>query len=235
MIKLVNVAGEEKVLPLTMSFRRVPLDIDIPSQTLYGLDGEVRTGISSVRARQFALEGSVYNPNKQRIEQELDSLFLFLNLPPIQVYRQHFHQRFLQAYPVGAPQDWLGGGAELQLRIPMVAFDPYWYGETEVVQVEGTQSIKVDGTSPTKPLITVSEVVSDFSILNETNLDTISVVKANGTIKIDNVNYSCEVNGRERLDLVTGEWLVHGFELLPGINRIKTNRAATLTFRPRWF
>ena len=70
MIRLTNAVGAEKVLPLTMSFRRVPLEVDIPSQPLYGWDGDVKTGKSTLRPRQFALEGSIYHSDKGRIEQE---------------------------------------------------------------------------------------------------------------------------------------------------------------------
>src|SRR5690554_2140791 len=120
MIKLVNAVGTEKVLAMTMALPRIPLDIDVPSQPLYGLDGDVQTGRATLRSRQFVLEGSVYYPSKGRIEQELDSLLSFLMKPPIEVYRHHRHNHFLRAVPVGAPQDWLGGGAELRLRVPMI-------------------------------------------------------------------------------------------------------------------
>jgi len=106
MIRLTNALGAEKVLPLTMSFKRVPLEIDVPSQPLYGLDGEVRTGKPTLRARQFALEGRIYYPDKERIRQELDSILFVLMHPPIEVYRYHTHDRFLRAYALGAPQDW---------------------------------------------------------------------------------------------------------------------------------
>jgi len=48
-IKLTNALGAEKILPITMAFKRVPLEIIVPSQPLYGLDGEVRTGKSTLR------------------------------------------------------------------------------------------------------------------------------------------------------------------------------------------
>ena len=41
MIKLTNALGAEKILPLTMFFKRVPLEIEVPSQPLFGLDGDV--------------------------------------------------------------------------------------------------------------------------------------------------------------------------------------------------
>ena len=63
MIRLTNALGAEKILPLTMFFKRVPLEIDVPSQPLFGLDGDVVTGKPALRPRQFVLDGRIYYPD----------------------------------------------------------------------------------------------------------------------------------------------------------------------------
>jgi phage-related protein len=233
-IKLTNALGAEKILPLTMSFKRVPLEIDVPSQPLYGLDGEVRTGKPTLRARQFALEGRIYYPDKEHIRQELDSILSFLTHPPIEVYRQHYHDRFLRAHALGAPQDWIDLGAELGLQIPMVAHDPYWYGQEVTVQVDGTQTIEIGGTAPAMPRIVAHGVADNLTIVNGSNGHNISV-NASGDIEIDNGDYTCKVNGIDRLDLIGESWFLDGFDLLPGDNAITTNTPITLVYRPRWY
>lgn len=235
MIRLTNALGAEKILPLTMSFRRVPLDIEVPSQPLYGRDGDVVTGKPTLRPRQFTLEGRIYHPNKEHIRQELDSILSFLMHPPIEVYRQHHHNRFLRAYPLGAPQDWIDLGAELSLQIPMIAHDPYWYGPEVTVQDAGTQVLQVDGTAPTYPIIKTSGSVSSLSISNELTGHAITVSGAIGVIEINNEQYTVTVDGESRLDLVNEDWLLTGFELLPGQNQITTNTPVTLVYRPRWY
>ena len=237
MIKLTNALGAEKILPLTMSFRRVPLEIDVPSQPLLGLDGDVVTGKSTLRPRQFTLEGGIYHPNKEHIRQELDSILSFLMHPPVEVYRQHYHDRFLRAHPLGAPQDWLDGGAELQLRIPMIAHDPYWYGPEVEVTVSGTQTITVEGNAPTMPLITTTSSVSSLTVSNLLTGKGFAVSGATGVIEVDNDerNPSVVVGGVSRLDLISEPWLLNGFELLPGANQITTNTPITVTYRPRWY
>lgn len=235
MIRLTNALGAEKVLPLTMSFRRVPLDIEVPSQPLYGRDGDVRTGKTTLRPRQFVLEGSIYYPNKERIRQELDSILSFLMRSPVEVYRQHCHDRFLRAYPLGAPQDWLDGGAELALRIPMIAHDPYWYGQEVTVQVSGTQVLQVDGTAPTYPIIKTAGSVSSLSISNGLTGHALTVSGATGVIEINNEQYTVTVDGESRLDLVNDDWLLVGFELVPGQNEITTTAPITIAYRPRWY
>ena len=235
MIRLTNALGAEKVLPLTMSFRRVPLDIEVPSQPLLGLDGDVVTGKPTLRPRQFTLEGGIYHRDKAQIRRELDSILSFLMHPPAEGYRQHYHDRFLRAYPLGAPQDWLDGGAELALRIPMVAHDPYWYGQEVTVTVSGTQTITVDGTAPTSPLITTTGSVSNLAVGNSLTDKEFTVTGATGVIEVDNAEHTVMVDGDNRLDLITEDWLLTGFDLLPGQNQITTNTPITLVYRPRWY
>lgn len=235
MIRLTNALGAEKILPLTMSFRRVPLEISVPSQPLFGLNGDVVTGRPTLRPRQFVLEGSIYYPDKGRIEQEFDALLSFLMHPPIEVYRHHRHDRFLRAHTLGAPQDWLDGGAELQLRIPMIALDPYWYGQEVTVQVDGTQTITVDGTAPTYPLITTAGSVSNLTVSNLLTGKEFTVAGATGAIEVDNAEHTVTVDGINRLDLVNEDWFLAGFDLLPGTNQVTTNTPITVTYRPRWY
>ena len=237
MIRLTNALGAEKILPLTMSFKRVPFDIDIPSQPLYGLDGEVRTGKPTLRARQFTLEGRIYHPDKEHIRQELDSILSFLMHPPIEVYRHHTHDRFLRAHALGAPQDWIDLGAELGLQIPMVAHDPYWYGQEVEVTVTGTQTITVDGNAPTYPLITTASSVSSLVVSNALTGKEFAVSGATGVIEVDcdKRNMSVTVGGINRIDLIDDDWVLHSWELLPGDNAITTNTPITLAYRPRWY
>ena len=235
MVRLTNSLGAEKVLPLTMSLRRVPLEISVPGQPLYGLDGDVVTGRPTLRPRQFVLEGGIYHRDKTQIRRELDSLLSFLMHPPIEVYRYHTHDRFLRAYALGAPQDWIDLGAELQLRIPMVAHDPYWYGQEVTVTVSGTQTITVDGTAPTSPLITTTGSVSNLAVGNSLTDKEFTVTGATGVIEVDNAEHTVMVDGDNRLDLITEDWLLTGFDLLPGQNQITTNTPITLVYRPRWY
>ncbi len=235
MIKLTNALGAEKVLPLTMFFKRVPLEIEVPSQPLFGLDGDVVTGKPTLRPRQFVLDGRIYYPDKDRIERELDSLLSLLMKPPIEVYRQHYHDRFLRAYPLGAPQDWIDDGAELGLQIPMIAPDPYWYGPEVTVQVSGTQVLQVDGTAPTYPLITTAGSVSSLVVSNALTGKEFAVAGATGVIEVDNADHIVTVDGINRLDLVNEDWFLAGFDLLPGHNQITTNTPITVTYRPRWY
>jgi phage-related protein len=236
-IRLTNALGAEKILPLTMFFKRVPLEIEVPSQPLFGLDGDVVTGKPTLRPRQFVLDGRIYYPDKDRIERELDSLLSLLMNPPIEVYRQRYHDRFLRAYPLGAPQDWIDDGAELGLQIPMIAPDPYWYGPEVTVNISGTQTITVGGTAPTYPLITTASSVSSLVVSNALTGQEFVVTGATGVIKVDcdKRNMSVTVGGINRVDLIDDDWVLHSWALLPGANQITTNTPITVTYRPRWY
>ena len=237
MIKLTNALGAEKILPLTMFFKRVPLEIEVPSQPLFGLDGDVVTGKPTLRPRQFVLDGRIYYPDKDRIERELDSLLSLLKKPPIEVYRQHYHDRFLRAYPLGAPQDWIDDGAELGLQIPMIAHDPYWYGPEVTVNISGTQTITVDGTAPTYPLITTASSVSSLVVSNALTGQELVVTGASGVIEVscDPRDMTVKIGGANRLDCIDEDWLIGGWELVSGANQITTNTPITVTYRPRWY
>jgi phage-related protein len=236
-IRLTNALGAEKILPLTMFFKRVPLEIEVPSQPLFRLDGDVVTGKPTLRPRQFVLDGRIYYPDKDRIERELDSLLSLLMKPPIEVYRQHYHDRFLRAYPLGAPQDWIDVGAELGLQIPMIAHDPYWYGPEVTVNISGTQTITVDGTAPTYPLITTASSVSSLVVSNALTGQEFVVAGATGVIEVDcdERNMSVTVGGINRIDLIDDDWVLHSWALLPGANQITTNTPIMVTYRPRWY
>lgn len=238
MIRLVNALGAEKLLPETIIFKQVPLELHVPLQQLYGLDGAVKTGKTTILPRQFVLDGRIYYPgDKDRIERELDSILSFLMHPPIDVYRLHTHDRFLRAYPLGAPQDWIDGGAELGLQIPMLAPDPDWMGPEVEVTVSGTQTITIGGNAPTHPLITTVGSVSNLTVSNLQTGKEFAVAGATGVIEVDcdERNLSVTVDGVNRIDLIDDDWVLHSWALLPGTNQITTNTPITLVYRPRWY
>ncbi len=177
----------------------------------------------------------MYYPDKERIRQKLDGILSFLMRPPIEVYRQHYHDRFLRAYPMGTVQDWLDAGAELQLRIPMIAHDPYWLGPEVEVTVTGTQTITVDGTAPACPLIKTASSATGLMVVNWATGQEILVEGETGVIEVDSYNFTVTVDDVIRLDLVNDDWLLAGFELVPGQNELITTTPITLTYRPRWY
>lgn len=248
MVKLTNAIGAEKILPVTMSFKRVPLDIDIPSQPLFGLDGDVVIGKATLRPRQFALEGVIYYPDREQISREFDSLLHFLAKAPITVYRQQQDNRFLRARPLGAPQDWIDKGAELGLQVPMIAHDPYWYGIKQVDNRAVTSSgqawsLEVDGTTETPPILKISFASNCSHPVISNGLYSIELLgdfSPGDTVEVFNDTYTITKNGVNALHLACNEWLLRGFMLHPDTNEIKFTAAGTvsvvveITWRPRW-
>lgn len=234
MIKLINVRGIERLLPETIILKRIPFGISIPYQRLVGRDGAVTTGRPTYEPRQFVLEGRIYYPDKERIEQELDALLSLLAHPPIKVYRLYTKARYLTAYPLGAPQDWIDKGAELGISIPMMALDPYWYGPAAEVGVTGTKTVHVDCTAPVIPVISTVNSVSGLTVVNQTTGQQISVSKA-GRIVVDNEHFTVLVDNEPALDAVNENWMLYGFELVPGDNVITTNVPINIVYRHRWY
>ena len=234
MIKLVNATGAEKILPETIIFRSVSLNLNVPIQQLVGMDGGVKTGKTTIVPRQFSLEGRIYYPDKERIKDEFDSLLSFLMASPIEVYRLEQHDRFLLAHPQGAPHSWIDLGKELELSIPMIALDPYWHGPQTTVEVASAQVVEVDGNAPVAPYIRTTSSAGGLTLTNATTGDEL-VVTGTGIIEVDNTEFTCLINGNNRLDAVNAEWLLTGFSLLPGANAITTSAPIELVFRPRWY
>lgn len=235
MIKLINRRGAQKVLPVTFSLTQIPLDIQVPYQPLYGLDGAVKTGKSTMQPRQFTIQGTIIHRSKADTGQELDEFLPFLMESPIEVYRHHEDTRFLRAHPVGTPQDWLTGDTEVRLRVPMIALDPYWYGPEVTVQVSGTQAVEVDGSAPAHPIITSIGSVASLIVANQTTGKEIAVTGAGAVIEVDTLDYVVNIGGQASLDKANDDWLLYGFELLPGANQITTNTPIMLTYSPRWW
>jgi phage-related protein len=119
----------------------------------------------------------------------------------------------------------------------MVAHDPYWYGQEVEVTVTGTQTITVDGTAPTYPLITTAGSVSSLVVSNALTGKEFVVAGATGVIEVDcdKRNMSVTVDGANRVDLIDDDWVLHSWALLPGENQITTNTPITVTYRPRWY
>lgn len=233
---LINRLGAQKTLPRTVSLTQVPLDINVPTQALYGRPGAVRTGQSTLQPRQITIQGTILHRDSKDTRQELDTLLPFLMEAPIEVRRHHEDDRCLLAYPVGSPQEWLTGDAELRLRVLMIALDPYWYGPTVTVQVTGTQVVEVDGSAPTAPFVRTMSSAEGLELANEATGDSLKVTGTSpGVIEIDNADFTCQIGGENSLHAVNAEWLLTGFNLLPGANTITTSAPIELVYRPRWY
>jgi hypothetical protein len=235
MVRLVNSKGAEKLLPKTILLKRIISNIQLPYQVMSG-GGAVKTGKPTKQPKQFALEGRIYFPDKELIEQEYDALLEFLQYTPIEVYRDHTQIRFLKSYPLGAQEDWIDLGEELDLQIPMIALDPYWYGQEVTTLIEDTQTIAVEGTEPTYPWITVMEPTASLNLTNALSGRTLQITLDNpGYIAIDCANFTVWINDVSRLDAVNDDFKLNGFYLLPGEQQITTNVDITLLYRPRWY
>ncbi|MDI9414184.1 MAG: hypothetical protein QM401_11545 [Bacillota bacterium] len=232
MIKLINSEGEQRILPSTIFFKRVPFDLNVPFQHLPGRDGAIITGTPTIQPRLFTLEGRIYHQgDKEKVKREADSLLVFLMAVPIEV---HLGDRFLVSYPQGMPQQWIDEGIELELQIPMLAADPYFYGELVELTLEGAEIIVVSGNARAIPFIKTENSAADFTMTNNRTNQEVRITGASGIIEIDNFNHRVKVEGVDRLDLANDEWLISGFSLLPGENLVSVNAKAKLSFRPRW-
>lgn len=238
MVKLINALGAEIALPLTISFQKIPLEIFTSVYTFAGTNGGIKTGVATMPPRRFTLNGSIYMKNKKQLISYLDDLFEFLTKTPIDVYRDKSNERYLKAYTVGIPHEWLNRGREInKISIQFIALDPFWQGAKINETVIGTQTIDVAGTASTSPIITTTGSVEGLTVSNLQTGQTIEISGTTGVIKVVNDENDPQVivGGESRLDLINDAWLLKPFKLVPGQNEITTSTEITLAYRPRWY
>lgn len=250
MIRLANKLGATLNLPSTISFRQVPLVMSVPTAPNAHGDGSVVVGRCRVEPRQFTLSGSIYYPDRQQIRDFADALLQFLQHPPIEVYKWAApDSRRLYAYPLGAAQDWMDAGAELVVNIPMVAPDPYWYGnETEYTEPAASQwSVDVDGTAPTYPVVTIRLTAAGGPLVirhmgTGRLIDIVGSYEPGDVVRVDTATFRSvlQSEGIETpiIDRLGDEFVAHGFALSPGANALQytgPDAGVTLSWRPRWY
>lgn len=229
-LEVVNSLSQSITLPLGLSLRNIPLNVETPHMPLYGLDGAIVTGPTKVLPRQLEISGSLFEPNKVQIRDQWDEILRVLMRPPLKIYK--WSDRYINAYCQGAPQDWINAGAELGVRIPVVAFDPYWYGEKESHSISSSKSISYTGNVPVSPLITVPS--GHATIYNITTGNSI-IVHGTSQVVIDSEAFTVKQGSIDRLDIVNESWLMHGFKLVPGMNTITSSSPIVVEFNPRYY
>lgn len=229
-LEVTNALNQSMALPLGLSLERTPLNAETPNMPLYGRDGAIVTGPTKVLPRQLEITGSIYDPNKDLIRDEWDDILRVLMNPPLKIYK--WPDRYINAYCQGAPQDWLTGGAELSVRIPVVAFDPYWYGVAESHNISSSKSIDYKGNVPVSPLITVPS--GRATIYNITTGNSI-IIQGTSQVAIDSNAFTVKQGAIDRLDVVNDSWFMHGFKLVPGMNTITSSSPIVVEFIPKYY
>lgn len=246
-IKLSNRRGATLILPSTVSWRRVPLGITVPSVANAHGHGTVVVGPSRVEARQITLSGPIFYVPKERIQEEADRIIRFLMEPPIELYWDT--ERRLIGYPTGVPQEWIDARAELTLNISFVIPDPYFYGSEVVVSWPAAtiRQVEVAGTAPTLPVVRFS-VTAAGSGLQLTNSTTGHVLEIEGeyyagdVVEVHTATFEVALTRagvtEPIIDRLSDTFLATGFELVPDTNMLQYSGPAAdvqLTYRPRWY
>lgn len=251
-VLIANAFGATKILPPTISWRSVPLEISVPLAELADRPGAVRTGRSRLRPRTIRIEGPIYYPDPAAIRAEVDSILELLSHPPLQVYQHHEDERYLLAWPTGAPQEWIDARREVQLSVSLVAPDPLFNGPQEE-RVEGevwsghSWLIDVDGTAPTHPVITirVGGTGGPLILYNNTaglHIHVGGTYQPGDVVVVDTSRYTATLQrGGVETPIVNrlgDEFLVSGFELEAGENVLLYMGPAAdvaVSWRPRWY
>ena len=249
MVRMANRLSATLELPVTISWRRVPLSIRVPAVVNAHGHGSVIVGPNGrIDARQFTLSGSIFDPNREVIRAKADELLAFLQHPPIEVFKWPSpDSRRLFAWPQGVPQDWVDAGAELVVDIPMLAPDPFWYG-AEVAETEEDASeweVEVVGNAPALPVVTfeIGESGSNLALVGPGGvIELEGEYEAGDLITVDTTRFEATLTRSGDTDPINDRlsdvFVADGFVLVPGANALAYDgpaAAVTLTYRPRWY
>lgn len=251
-VKLIDSRGAMKILPVTISWRSVPLEISVPLTEIADRAGAVRTGRSRLRPRTIRIEGPIYYPDPAMIRSEVGSILELLSYPPIQVYQHHEDERYLLAWPTGAPQEWIDARREAQLSVTLVAPDPFFYGpqeehEEEEVQSGHTWLVNVDGTASTHPEVTIRVIGTGGPLILSNNTAGVQIYiegtyQSGDAVAVDTSRYTATLRrGGLETPIVSrlgDAFLVKGFALHPGENGLQytgPEADVAMSWRPRWY
>ena len=131
-VKLVNNEGQELDLPFTLSWTDTDTTKEVPTIERATGDGAARAGKERVASREFTISGPIYKYPRHDIKDKLDEIIEFMRFTPIRVYQQDYDERFIYAFPQGDSRSWTDNRKELDLDIPFIAPDPYFYSEDEL-------------------------------------------------------------------------------------------------------
>jgi len=183
-VQLINKLGLGLLLPRSLMLHEIPLSRRVDVQTGSWHGGVVTS--AHLEPRKFEIRGSIWNPDRVALQQELDALLGFLAYSPIKIYPRHAPERFITAEVRGAPYTIEQPGTEYRIDIPLIAVDPHWYSQQlHVAPVETSESGLLttnDGhllvTEDGRPLLWeehVSKAVSTAATLPVTTQSSVNV------------------------------------------------------------
>ena len=247
-IQLWNTASAHLELPNGIAWRDIDRRMNVPWERLDG-PGAVESGKSTMEPRRFELRGSIWYPDNALVETARDDILAFLRLAPIDIARYQGADRTIRAIPTGIPERWLNLRTELQLRIPFVAVDPYFYGalydETEeITSTPHTWTIPAAGNENVEPVVTFiieGGAAEDIELSNGDQSIELEGEWADGTeIVVDNARYLVTVDDLPAMEHATQDWLLDGFVVGPDDTELTftadslSSVHVTTRYRPRW-
>lgn len=134
-----------------------------------------------------------------------------------------------------------------QVTLSWEAFDPLWRGATEetsdaILAQGATHAVNVEGTAPTRPLLTLTGPIENPVVTNETTGDTFEyfgTLASGQDLVVDTSELTATVDGVSVLGSMSDSFAL-GFHLQPGDNFLRlesTSGGATLAvaWRERWY
>ena len=255
-VKLINNEGQQLDLPFTLSWTDTNTTKEVPIIERATGDGASRAGKERVVSREFTISGPIYKYPRRDIRDKLDEIIEFMRFTPVRVYQQDYDERFIYAFPQGDSRSWTDNRKELDLDIPFIAPDPYFYSGTHIqnnIVVLNTDndferiiSIETDGTVVSFPKIELEITEGSSSTLEIYNLSTGSFINfdreltADDTVVIESDQPIVQINEENALNDINDEFLLHGFFLESEENNIEFTSEteikfdSKITYRSRW-
>lgn len=248
---LINSKGGTLNLPFTMSWTSVPMSYNIPVSKLDN-GRSVRAGKVTPNPMSFTVKGnlyeggSTYNLVKQNNRAKVDEIKAFLLHQPVEV--EKFEGRRIISYVQSYNEEWMDDSQEVELSIGFLAIDPYVYGEPASFIIHNVSpdrytTLVLGGSMKVSPVITMTLVSGTPTKVTISTggykLEATITLVAGVPLVVDCTKMVAIMNGVSVIGAMGDEFLIYGFELVPGDNplEIQTVGGAVdilVEWRPRW-
>lgn len=242
-VKVVNMLGEEMLLPVEMSLQGWPMEANLPGVEVEGKHGQVidrsMVRLKPRNIRVAGMLGGLSKDDADRIREMIAGFVYRAN--PLRLYRHQLSERYMLVDTLSIDHSYITGkfgGRLFNMSIGFRAANPFLLGADQSVTIT-TASVNAEnnGTALVNPEIAIAGAITNPVVTNTTTGQKVGLtmdIGAGTTVVVDCERLTARMNGVNVLSAVNFDFLLKGFNLVPGANIITVTGAGTPNIRITW-